>query len=203
MGDLVEDGEVEPNCVWNQNWDLEGFFLNGTSLSIVGGYDFDIINQNFPSGDIFLDVDGDAEYGFSNTGNGGGIQTVPNIYGYDYVIDLDFGSYSYNVYYITAAPTVAVCYDQNKGSNPWRYVYDANNASITSGTIVYFNDQSDAEVARFYICILMPKYGIKLFNFTYKPQHIVFRQELPIYAVKALTSDQTKYWNSQIRRLLI
>ncbi|MCD6151413.1 MAG: hypothetical protein J7J70_07165, partial [Deltaproteobacteria bacterium] len=27
-----EDGEVEPGCVDNQSWDLEGFFLKGTTL---------------------------------------------------------------------------------------------------------------------------------------------------------------------------
>lgn len=40
MGTVNEDQEVEPNCVWDQQWDLEGFFLKGTTLTMVGGYDF-------------------------------------------------------------------------------------------------------------------------------------------------------------------
>ena len=36
-----EDQEVEPGMVYNQSWDLEGFFLNGTSLTMIGGFDFE------------------------------------------------------------------------------------------------------------------------------------------------------------------
>jgi len=31
-----EDNEVEVNCVTGQYWDMEGFFLNGYLLSMVG-----------------------------------------------------------------------------------------------------------------------------------------------------------------------
>ena len=37
-----EDQEVEPGMVYNQSWDLEGFFLNGTSLTMIGGFDFSV-----------------------------------------------------------------------------------------------------------------------------------------------------------------
>jgi hypothetical protein len=35
-----EDQEVEPDCAIGQEWDVEAFFLNGTELAMVGGYDF-------------------------------------------------------------------------------------------------------------------------------------------------------------------
>ena len=35
-----EDQEVEISCVTNQTWDLEGFFTNGNSLTMIGGFDF-------------------------------------------------------------------------------------------------------------------------------------------------------------------
>ena len=35
-----EDNEVEPGMVTGQDWDLEAFVLNGTWLSLIGGYDF-------------------------------------------------------------------------------------------------------------------------------------------------------------------
>ena len=43
--------------VTNQSWDLEGFFLENTSLYMVGGYDFKNGNRAFTSGDIFIDID--------------------------------------------------------------------------------------------------------------------------------------------------
>jgi hypothetical protein len=35
-----EDGETEPGMINNQSWDLEAFYLDWTTLSIVGGFDF-------------------------------------------------------------------------------------------------------------------------------------------------------------------
>ena len=62
-----EDQEVEPGMLTGQSWDLEGFLLNGNILSMVGGYNFkDGVMYNrdlITSGDIFIDVNGDAKYG--------------------------------------------------------------------------------------------------------------------------------------------
>ena len=35
-----EDQEVEPGVTDGQQWDLEGFYLDGTQLAMVGGFDF-------------------------------------------------------------------------------------------------------------------------------------------------------------------
>ena len=112
-----EDQEVEPGMIANQSWDLEGFFLNGTSLTMIGGFDFVNGNSGYTSGDIFIDVTGDAQYG-SFTG------TQLPFNGYDYVIDLDFSSFNYDVYQLVAGTSVvADVLDYNSPeSSPWSYV---------------------------------------------------------------------------------
>ncbi len=116
-----ENDEVEPGCLTGQAWDLEKFDLTGSSLTMVGGFDFANGYQGWTSGDIFLDINGDANYGPDNTGTGGGNSIVANTFGYDYVIDLDFSSGTYDVYSINGASTVKVFYNQNDESNPWQY----------------------------------------------------------------------------------
>ena len=127
LEDPMEDGEVEPNCVIGQEWDLEGFFLNGTTLTMVGGYDFlngeddPYRDKHYDSGDIFIDIDGDALYGPSNDGSGSANSIVENTFGYDYVLDLDFDTLTYDVIQLNSSSTVAVYFSQNAESNPWRY----------------------------------------------------------------------------------
>ncbi|MBW1796618.1 MAG: PEP-CTERM sorting domain-containing protein [Deltaproteobacteria bacterium] len=136
MGSDAEDNEVEPGCVQAQKWDLEAFFLNDTTLTMVGGFNFKEgeddpwrwedkkknIRLHYDSGDIFIDVNGDAEYGSGNTGEGGGNEVVQYIFGYDYVLDLDFTDLTYTVYeLIKETSTVKVYFGQNDESNPWAY----------------------------------------------------------------------------------
>ncbi|MBN2009089.1 PEP-CTERM sorting domain-containing protein [candidate division KSB1 bacterium] len=103
-----------------QSWDLEGFFLNGSELTMVGGYNFFQGNDNFLSGDIFIDVDG-----ILNPANNSGNSSVNTAFGYDYVIDLDFtpNNYRYRVIELTGSVyTQPVYYSQNVLGNPWAYV---------------------------------------------------------------------------------
>lgn len=134
-----EDQEVEPNCVAGQKWDLEGFFLNGTTLTMVGGFNFkdgeaDPYRRrlHYESGDIFIDKDGDsARYGPDNyNGNkDGGNVDVRDTFGYEYALDLDFSDYnpvsgtaSYHLYGLDAdTTTVTVFFGQNEEANPWEY----------------------------------------------------------------------------------
>ncbi len=65
LGSAKEDNEAEAGMVQSQAWDLEGFFLKGKSLTIVGGYNFytgqnDGAGKILTSGDIFIDTNGDA-----------------------------------------------------------------------------------------------------------------------------------------------
>ncbi len=146
-----EDQEVEPGCITGQQWDLEGFFLNGLTLSMVSGFDF--VNgvpghASVTSGDIFFDVNGDAEYG---SGAHAGSTYNPSVttsdtFGYDFVMDLDFATMTYSVYDISNAGSslqLMVGEQINDASNPWRYVSGGTEV-LTGGQIAYLDNLSDA-----------------------------------------------------------
>ena len=119
-----EDEEVEPGMQHGQEWDLEAFFLNSATLSMVGGYDFINGEAGHTAGDIFIDIDNDAVYGDIH-GTLNGNRSVNNTFGYDYVLDIDFTNsmnLTYNVYKINETTKVLTSYyQQNQGSNPWRW----------------------------------------------------------------------------------
>lgn len=146
-----EDNEVEPGNVRGQQWDLEGFFLNGDDLTIVGGYNFYLGQDGIMAGDIFIDLDGDAVYssattpGFSSPVDAYG-EVLNSLFKYDYLLHVYWDG--------TEAGTTAGTYEvvqlndyskftvgeygslYNIASNPWRYV-DGTGSIITSG---FFND---------------------------------------------------------------
>jgi len=62
---------------------------------------------------------------------------VNNTFGYDYVLNLNFATMSYDVYSLTAASTFKVFYNQNDESNPWRYFVKDGDVSISKGVITY------------------------------------------------------------------
>ncbi|MFC1523877.1 PEP-CTERM sorting domain-containing protein [Thermodesulfobacteriota bacterium] len=127
-----EDNEVEPGMLRSQAWDLEGFFLDGTKLSTVGGFDFVNGVPNYPaftSGDLFLDVTGDATYGV----DGANIRN-----GYDYVLDLDFGTNSFNVFKIDDNATLLDVANYNRPeSSPWKYGSGGTEVVGAGGSIEY------------------------------------------------------------------
>jgi hypothetical protein len=135
-----EDEEVEPGNTTGQEWDLEGFFLNGTKLTMVGGYNFLTGADGFRSGDIFIDVDGDAQYGVDASGLDGldGIKEITNAYGYDYVFDLNVNAETYNLYSLDQDSKLrSVYYRSNDGANPWRYEPVVDENSLQAGSIIY------------------------------------------------------------------
>ena len=141
-----EDNEVEPGMAMNQGWDLEGFFLSDDffpTLTMVGGYDFVNGNGNYRSGDIFLDINGDAEYGKLSGSDGNDL--VQDTFGYDYVLDMNFDILTYDVYTLSdSSMTTTAYYAQNEGSNPWQYDPSENNdVKISSGTIGYQSFSGD------------------------------------------------------------
>ncbi len=136
-----EDQEVEPGMVNTQQWDLEGFFTEGTSLTLIGGYNFQNGLEGYDSGDIFIDTNDDPDYGGSGDNNDDGYRTVNNSYGYNYVLDLDWSNKDnplYNVYTIDSSSKVLTAYyHQNQGSSPWRYV--SGGTKILSGGIIKYS----------------------------------------------------------------
>ena len=130
-GSYAEDEETESGQT--AGWDMEGVFYNYEShtLTIVG--EFDLVTGSyggFDAGDIFLSVDkpvyGDVE---GTTG----FNDVANTYGYDYVIDLDYETGTWNLLSIDETATVKTAFHgTNQGSNPFEYV--SGGTVITSGT---------------------------------------------------------------------
>lgn len=133
-GNVCEDSETEPGMINDQSWDLEGFFLNGSLLTMVGGFDFKDGHPNYQaytSGDIFIDTDSDASYGKdAKTGE-------YNLFGYDYVLDLDIKNSTYTVFQLGSNTTLSSALEplNNPYSNPWKY----NNGGTfkENGTLIY------------------------------------------------------------------
>jgi len=129
-----EDNEVEPGCMTGDDWDLEGFFQNGSMLTMVGTYDFENgasgNGQTWVYGDLFIDVDGD--YGAST-----------NTYGYDYVLaytgsEDPSGNPLYDAYALDSSTVLdPVYYAQNAHANPYRW-QSGGSLVVDDGTFGYF-----------------------------------------------------------------
>jgi hypothetical protein len=145
VGTAKEDNEAEPGMVQSQAWDLEGFFLNGKNLTIVGGYNFYTGKSDgskvLTAGDIFVDTNGDAVYSPNKITTSGFTYTpyelVNNSYfKYDYVLDVDWSSGKFD---IVQLGTTSVLKDTeygaayNQASNPWKYDSLGNGTVIRSG----------------------------------------------------------------------
>ena len=130
---VKEDKEVEPGMVATQYWDLEAFTLNGNILSMVGGWDFTGISpEGYTSGDIFIDINGDAKYGVDAEGFSGNMN-------YDYVIDINWitgqNSGNYDVYSIKNLlddQFQDTTYNSPQ-SDPWKFI-KKDDQSIFSGS---------------------------------------------------------------------
>ncbi len=139
-----EDGETEPGMINSQIWDLEAFLLTGTMLTMVGGYDFKNGVGGYTSGDIFIDVTGDAVYGDIHDSSTAGNQVVNNDFGYDYVLDLDFDSTTFEIFEIDSSSKVITSYyTANQGSNPW--LYESGGHEIGTGQFLFQNGLSDSD----------------------------------------------------------
>jgi hypothetical protein len=141
-----ENDEVELNCVGGQNWDMEAFlFDQGTKrLSMQGGYNMTAgewsagWGRQFYSGDIFIDVSGDAKWGLGITadqspGVANGYFPVDNsAYNWDWAIVFGRTSYAADggggvldgtytfVNLQGSSKELEVFFDQNNQANPLR-----------------------------------------------------------------------------------
>jgi hypothetical protein len=136
--DPWEDEEVQSGMQTGQEWDLEGMFLEGNTLSLVGGWNFEsgeaagawssYVGDYWDSGDIFISV-GATPPKYGSTALGSGNETTMSWYGYDYVLDVDWGSGTYVVYTTGGSEVELVFFDgtapapgaDNTEANPWRY----------------------------------------------------------------------------------
>ena len=142
---INEDQEVEPGCSHGQIWDLEGFYLKTTWLTMVGGFDFEHGNDGHPASSLFIDTNGDAGQSTTNWSQiGYGHQVVPDNFGYEYAINFNFTNKIYNLFGLSGASTTSVYYFQNDASNPMGYV-DGGQA-LGSGSFTYTTGLSDSDV---------------------------------------------------------
>lgn len=140
-----EDNEVEPPDFNEQSWDLEGFFLSGNVLTLIGGFDFKNGQQDpyrpqntYTSGDIFIGTNiGAVKYGSDITNSYGSYATINNIFGYNYAIRLNFGTTNtFSVYQIDSGDLVKTPYfTENSDSSPWMYV--SGGTLIANGNMLY------------------------------------------------------------------
>lgn len=145
-----EDNETEtnPDTVQAQVWDLEGMFLQGRTLTIVGGFDFKNGSADgghtYRSGDIFVDVTGDAVYGQAANGGSGRNGLVTATFGYEYAFDLDFSTMTFDVVELDLDTKVQRVTDV-PSSNPWRY--DSGGTPLLSDLpFSYFSGLTGADV---------------------------------------------------------
>ena len=129
VGQAREDEEWEVSTRL-QAYDMEAFLLEGNILSMVGGYNMH--NTAWPAGDIFIDVNGGAQYGVSipqdSPFNDPDVNVIENNrMGYEYVIKMGLahevgaGQYQYKVYQLTDdSDLLTVAPVQNYWSSPWR-----------------------------------------------------------------------------------
>jgi hypothetical protein len=132
-----EDQEVEPGNDPFQRWDMEGFFLNGNKLSMVGGFNFKEGVEGIKSGSIFIDVNGDVQYGTLPSGT----TLLPRL-GYEYVVDLNFDNNTYTVYDGDWSWSPVIFNENIPASNPWKYA--GGGTVITSGYFAYETGLTDA-----------------------------------------------------------
>ncbi len=141
-----EDNETEssPNTIRTQQWDLEAMYLNGTTHTLLGGYDFKNgvthNSRNYSSGDIFVDTGANAVYGAAASGAGTG-GTTSNLYGYDYVMDLTFaggGLGSFVIRDLNTGTNVLLNRPTDVASSgAWTYASGNNVATVDSGAFTY------------------------------------------------------------------
>lgn len=153
MGQGLEDQEVDmyPGAVGiPQAWDFEGWFLEASvqRLTAIGGWNFeqgypDGVSSdkwiNYPFGDVFIDIDGDAEI----PGYAGPPAETPGTYGYDYVLEMDWDSGAFNLVDLEGAELEYVQAGKEY-SNPFGYAGGGD--IIGAGTVTYLTGLSDAEV---------------------------------------------------------
>ncbi len=135
QGTGFEKEETEPGMINSLDWDLQAFLYEGTTstLSMGGGYHFIDGFGGMKSGDIFLDVTGDATYGTDGV-------SLQN--GYDFVIDVNWSADSYNIYTLSNADNLVDVINYNRpGSSPWQYTGGGAGESVVgSGRFSFFDD---------------------------------------------------------------
>ena len=153
IGQAGEDQETEPGTASGQHWDLEAFTLNGSNLKVYSGYNLLQGENPYGLGDVFIDVNGDANWqpGADNNISG---TTDNSKFLYDYVIHWNdrsgtsIGAGTYAVYKDTGHSDVTFQETVYKsGSNPWLMLPGQSNPDhirkVASGRMSVAMDAND------------------------------------------------------------
>lgn len=130
-GSAQEIGEVEPGALNTYAWDLQRVDINDGVFSMSGGFDF--INgvapytadnpdgEDFTSGDIFLAVGEAPVYG-TETGIFNYDDVSNSVFGYDYVLDMDYTNGTYSLVSLNDESVLtSAYYSWSTASSPWKY----------------------------------------------------------------------------------
>jgi hypothetical protein len=153
IGPGGEDEEQDAGST-RAKWDIEGFFLNDWTLSLVATYDLkngqSYSGGHIYTGDIFIDVDGN----FIKPGNPDPMPNHNGAWDYDYVLDIDWAAGSYEIYDLN--PTVGPApisetvplHFYHDFANPVRLANagDLTAVSGAGGTLGYFTGVTDTMV---------------------------------------------------------
>jgi hypothetical protein len=161
-----DDHEVEPGTKIGQRWDLEAFFTDCTSLTVFSGFDVVYGEEGSTLGDIFIDIDGDASFGWQNT-DPGAAGTAPIYgynYGYEYVIDLNYTGeddwgLEYTIYNISDESNLilqAIMLTDNITSNPWQYYSGGYGIYQGTSNLYYFDHDVYNLTGGYHYAIDMP-----------------------------------------------
>jgi hypothetical protein len=125
------DNQVCPADQPGNQWDLESVLLDNTKLSIVGSFNFKTgqydpgTKQTFYSGDIFIDLNGDATNGtISGLSDKKYTNFSNSLVKYDYAISLNFSSSTYSIYQLSNTSVLESAYfgKTNSAGDPFKYV---------------------------------------------------------------------------------
>lgn len=125
------DNQVSAGCETGNQWDLESTLLNGSKLSIAASYNlkngqYDAgWNQTFSSGDLFIDINGDAKNASNPSVGDLTYSTFSNsLVNYDYALHLDYNTNTYQAYQLNSSSVVSNVYwdNYNAQGNPLAYV---------------------------------------------------------------------------------
>ena len=117
-------------------------------FNLANGYDY--YGHHYTSGDLFIDINGDGEFGDIH-GVGGNHAVVDN-YGYDYVFDIDWDTLSYEVYTIDeTSTTITAMVSQNQGSSPWQYDAAMNDDELVTSGALTLTEFSRADIDDYFL----------------------------------------------------
>lgn len=156
-----ENNETEPGTITSQVWDLEKMLINGTQLTIQGGFNYTTGvtsgSKTYRRGDILIDLNGDAKTMWTS---GNVADKTSNLYfGYDFAIHFSAdGPLTYTIVDLNSSSTFEKVTDIQK-SNPWRLADNSANDGVSDTFTAGFQElAADAEGKHYALTVDLSNY---------------------------------------------